>query len=57
MVAAYFQMFQQIMKIRFIVFICLPAIEIYRTTNINPDFALNHTELLLPVRRLAKQEN
>lgn len=57
MEAAYFQMFQQIMKIRDIEIIGLPAIEIYRTTNINPDFALNHTELLLPVRRLAKQEN
>lgn len=27
----------------------LPAVEIYRTTRINPDYALNHTEILLPL--------
>lgn len=27
----------------------LPAVEIYRTTRINPDYALNHTEILLPI--------
>lgn len=29
----------------------LPAVEIYRTTRINPDYALNHTEIYLPVVR------
>lgn len=27
----------------------LPAVEIYRTTRVNPDHALNHTEMLLPI--------
>ena len=50
--AAYYQMFQQMMAIKNIEIIGLPAIEIYRTTNINPEYALNHTEILLPVRPL-----
>jgi len=29
----------------------LPAVEIYRTTRINPDYALNHTEILLPIAK------
>ncbi len=53
--AAYFQMFQQMMALKNIEIIGLPALEIYRTTNINPDYALNHTEILLPVRPLDNQ--
>jgi AraC family transcriptional regulator len=49
---AYFQMFQEMSQMKNIEIIGLPAIEIYRTTNINPAFALNHTELLIPVRPL-----
>lgn len=29
----------------------LPAMEIYRTTRVNPNYALNHTEILLPVAK------
>ncbi len=29
----------------------LPLIEIYRSTRINPDYALNHTDIYVPVRR------
>lgn len=29
----------------------LPAVEIYRTTRVNPEYALNHTEILLPVAK------
>jgi AraC family transcriptional regulator len=49
--AAYFQMFQEMLKMKNIEIIGLPAVEIYRTTNITSAYALNHTELLLPVRR------
>jgi AraC family transcriptional regulator len=55
--AAYFQMVQQIMTLENIEFIGLPAIEIYQTTNINPAYALNHTEILLPVRPLNNQSS
>jgi AraC family transcriptional regulator len=50
--AAYFQMFQQMAQMKDIEIIGLPALEIYRTTIINPNYALNHTEILLPVRPL-----
>jgi AraC family transcriptional regulator len=53
--AAYFQMFQEMLTMNNIEIIGLPAIEIYRTTNINPDYALNHAEILLPVRPLGKR--
>ena len=49
--AAYFQMFQEMLKMKNIEIIGLPAVEIYRTTNITSAYALNHTELLLPVRK------
>ena len=52
--AAYYQMFNEMMQLKNIEIIGLPAIEIYRTTNINPDYAINHTEILLPVRPLNK---
>lgn len=29
----------------------LPAVEIYRATRINPAYALNHTEILLPIAK------
>lgn len=50
--AAYFQMFQQMVQMKHIEIIGLPAVEIYRTTNISTDYALNYTEILLPVRPL-----
>jgi AraC family transcriptional regulator len=50
--AAYYQMFQQMLALKNIEIIGLPAIEIYRTTTINPDYELNHTEIFLPVRKL-----
>jgi hypothetical protein len=43
------------MSLKKIEFIGLPAIEIYRTTNINAQLAINHTDLLLPVRPLNNQ--
>jgi hypothetical protein len=46
------QIFEAMMGMNNIEIIGLPAIEIYRTTNINPDYALNHTEILIPVRPL-----
>ena len=30
----------------------IPAIEIYRTTKINPTFSLNHTDIYLPVEKI-----
>jgi hypothetical protein len=45
-------MFQQMLALKNIEIIGLPAIEIYRTTTINPDYELNHTEIFLPVRKL-----
>lgn len=50
--AAYFQMFKEMLTMKNIEIIGLPAVEIYRTTNITSAYALNHTEILLPVRPL-----
>ncbi len=50
--AAYGEMFQQMIQIKNIEIIALPAIEIYRTTTINPDYQPNHTEICLPVRKM-----
>ncbi|MCP5099299.1 MAG: AraC family transcriptional regulator [Chloroflexi bacterium] len=46
---AYVEMFTQIMQLKNVEFVGLPAVEIYRTTTINPDYALNHTDICLPV--------
>jgi AraC family transcriptional regulator len=46
---AYVEIVTQILQMKHIEFVGLPAIEIYRTTTINPDYALNHTDICLPV--------
>jgi predicted transcriptional regulator YdeE len=52
MMEAYGQMFQQMTRLEGIEIIGLPAVEIYRTTQINPDYDLNHTDIYLPVRKI-----
>lgn len=42
--------FQQLGQIKNIELIGLPVIEIYRTTRINPAYALNETDIFVPVR-------
>ncbi len=46
---AYQELFVEMSKIKGYQLIGLPAIEIYRTTQINPDYALNHTDIFIPV--------
>ncbi|GJM41315.1 MAG: hypothetical protein DHS20C20_15970 [Ardenticatenaceae bacterium] len=47
--------FQQLIQIKNIEIIGLPAIEIYRTTRINPAYALNETDIYIPVRKIGNQ--
>lgn len=49
---AYGILFQQLMQKENIEIIGLPAVEIYRTTRINPEYALNQTDIYIPVRKL-----
>jgi AraC family transcriptional regulator len=46
---AYGMIWQQLMRQTRYRVVGIPALEIYRTTQINPDYALNHTDILLPV--------
>ena len=46
---AYMAIFQHINQTRRYGIIGLPALEIYRTTKINPDYALNQTDIYIPV--------
>jgi AraC family transcriptional regulator len=52
---AYQIFFHQLEQIKNIELIGLPVIEIYRTTRINPTFALNETDIFIPVRRTGNQ--
>lgn len=47
------QLFHTIAQRTDLEIIGLPLIEIYRSTRINPDFALNHTDVYIPVVRSA----
>jgi AraC family transcriptional regulator len=51
---AYASMFHQMMAMKDIEIVGLPAIEIYHTTRINRDYALNQTDLYLPVRKVGE---
>jgi len=51
MYAAYAAIFTYMQSRPDYTLIGLPAVEIYRTTRVNPDYALNHTEILLPVAK------
>jgi AraC family transcriptional regulator len=46
---AYPEIFQQVVQLEGYDLIGLPIIEIYRTTHINPDYDLNHTDICIPV--------
>lgn len=48
---AYPQIFQQVAQLERYDLIGLPIIEIYRTTHINPDYALNQTDICIPVSK------
>ncbi len=50
---AYGAIFQQLFSLKRYQIIGIPAIEIYRTTRINPSYELNHTDIYLPVEKLA----
>lgn len=52
MVGAYQQLGQQLRELKGIEIIGLPVVEIYRSTRINPDYALNYTDICIPIRRL-----
>ena len=47
--------FYQLSQIKNIELIGLPVIEIYRTTRINPAYALNETDVFVPVRKIGSQ--
>lgn len=51
MVAAYAAIFTYMQSRSDYTLIGLPAVEIYRTTRVNPEYALNHTEILLPIAK------
>jgi AraC family transcriptional regulator len=46
---AYPQIFQQVAHLKQYDLIGLPIIEIYRTTHINPNYDLNHTDICIPI--------
>jgi AraC family transcriptional regulator len=50
--AAYVEMFQQLPTMKGYEIVGLPAIEIYRATQITPDYELNETDIYLPVTKL-----
>lgn len=47
--------FQQLLQMKNIEIIGLPVIEIYRTTRINPTYALNQTDIYIPVRKIGER--
>lgn len=47
--------FQQLRQIKNIELIGLPVIEIYRTTRINPAYALNETDIFVPIKQISNQ--
>lgn len=47
---AYFEMFQQIQEIKNVRIIGLPMIEVYRTTQINPEYELNQTDIYMSIQ-------
>lgn len=47
--------FHRLGQIKNIELIGLPVIEIYRTTRINPAYALNETDIFIPVRKTSNQ--
>lgn len=51
MYQAYAAIFSYVQRHPDYLLIGLPAVEIYRATRINPDYALNHTEILLPIAK------
>ncbi|MCA9927299.1 MAG: AraC family transcriptional regulator [Anaerolineales bacterium] len=51
MYQAYVDIFTQLTNMKNIEIIGLPVIEIYHTTQINPDYALNHVEICIPVKK------
>lgn len=51
MFKAYRRLFQHVQKQRKYVLVGLPALEIYRTTQINPDYRLNQTDIYIPVQK------
>jgi AraC family transcriptional regulator len=48
---AYLEIFRQVAQVERYDLIGLPIIEIYRSTHINPDYDLNHTDICIPVAR------
>jgi AraC family transcriptional regulator len=48
----YQHFFQQLIQFKHVTLIGLPVIEIYRTTRINPAYALNETDIYIPVREI-----
>lgn len=50
---AYGELYQRIFALSQYDIFGIPVIEIYRTTRIKPDYALNHTDLYIPVARKA----
>lgn len=57
MEAAYFEITQAILEMRRVELIGLPSIEMYRTTQIDPDRRLNHTDIYIPVKPLISDES
>ena len=51
MLAAYQRIFQRLQKLIDYHIIGLPLIELYQTTQIKPELALNHTDVLIPVQK------
>lgn len=47
---AYLKLYQEIQHNKNIEFVGLPAVEIYRTTTINPTYKLNQTDIYVPIK-------
>lgn len=54
MEAAYSAIFHGVMQLRGYRLVGLPALEIYRTTRITPDYDLNETDIYLPLEKTAE---
>ena len=54
LVEAYRALFQAILQLRGFRLIGLPAVEIYRTTLINPYYELNETDIYLPIEKIGE---
>lgn len=48
--SAYGEMFERMLRMQRYTILGLPVIEIYHTTRIRPDYALNHTTIYIPVQ-------